>query len=660
MNDELEDQMMLSKWKAYIQGSNDLNGIKKEVAASWTRCRALHLDPFARTPDIRNAKKIMEKNYALLEVATPVIDFVHQFIQGTGFVIVLTDKNGVVLSIKGDNQVVFEAKKNHFDVGAVRSEEVVGTNAIGLSIIERRPIQTVGADHFNIHHHNWACSAAPIVNSDGKLIGVLNLSGYKSLNHRHTLGMVVSLVQVMEKEIHLQEKKRNLKLSNEHLKAVINSISDGVIALDSNGTITAVNAKIQKLFHLDNSQLNGVKAKDVFGEKIPLLDVIETGKDYFEREDVFSVQHRVVPCITTARQIRNEKDQIVGVVGVLKERQRMHNMINHFMGARANFTFEDIIGKSLQLERALSLAKTVADTDTRVVLEGESGTGKELFAQSIHNASNRKSGPFIGVNCSAVPRELIESELFGYCEGAFTGARKGGKPGKFELANGGTLFLDEIGSMPLEMQAKLLRVLQQNEITRVGGIDTIPVDIRIIAASNQPLDQMVTEGLFREDLFYRIGVVVIKIPSLRERTGDVPVLFSHLLKKICNKMGYEVNQISNSLMDTLNTYEWPGNVRELENYVERAVVLAKGAVLTEQHFLRKIFENKTTKTSTKMIGLAQMEKESIEKALNVYKGNISQTAKNLGITRNTLYNKLREYDIIHQRNAKQNVKNLTS
>ncbi|MEL7564368.1 MAG: sigma-54-dependent Fis family transcriptional regulator [Dehalobacterium sp.] len=654
MNDELRDQMMLSKWKSYIQGSNDLKGVKAEVAASWTRCRALGLDPFDRTPSIncRNLKKLLERNDRLLEMATPVIDFVHQFIQGTGFVIVLTDKNGIVLSIKGDNQVVIEAKKNYFDVGAARSETVVGTNAIGLSIIERRPIQTMGAEHFNIHHHYWACSAAPILDSDGKLIGVLDLSGHKDLNHGHTLGMVVSLVQVMEKELHLQEQKRKLKLANEHLKAVINSISDGVIALNRNGTITAANAKIQKLFHFDKSQLIGVRAKEVFGEKIPLLDVFETGKDYFEREDAFTVQHRMVPCITTARQIRNEKGQVVGVVGVLKEKQRMHNMINHFIGAKANFTFKDIIGKSIQLERSLSLAKTVSDTDTRVVLEGESGTGKELFAQSIHNASNRKSGPFIGVNCSAVPRELIESELFGYCEGAFTGARKGGKPGKFELANGGTLFLDEVGSMPLEMQAKLLRALQQNEIIRVGGIETIPVDIRIIAASNQPLDQMVAEGLFREDLFYRIGVVVIKIPSLRERTGDVPVLFSYLLNKICTKMGYEVNQVSNSLMDALNSYEWPGNVRQLENYVERAVVLAGGAMLTEEHFPKKVFENRTVRPSTAMIGLAQMEKETIEKALTMYKGNISQTAKKLGITRNTLYNKLREYDIIHQRNSK--------
>ncbi|MEW6425843.1 MAG: sigma 54-interacting transcriptional regulator [Bacillota bacterium] len=587
----------------------------------------------------------MEKNSYLLEVVSPFIDLIDGLIQGTGFIVVLTDKNGFVLEMKGDEQVIRQAGENNFCVGANRSERAVGTNAIGMAIIENKPFQIVGPEHYNVYHHIWTCSAAPIHDTRGRVIGILNLSGHYSLKHKHTLGMVISLVQAIEREFHLREKSENLKLINEHLKKVIDSISDGVIALDRNGTVTATNTKLKKLFQLNKVKLCGTNAAEIFGEKFPLLEALHSGQDYFDREDFVAVGSRKFSCISTARQIKNEQDQVVGVVGIFREKKEIHTMINRMIGARANFTFEDIVGKSPQLERAVNMARMVAQTDTRIILEGESGTGKELFAQAIHNASKRSGGPFIAINCGAIPRELIESELFGYSEGAFTGARKGGKPGKFELADGGTLFLDEVSSMPLDMQAKLLRVLQQDEITRVGGIETIPVNVRVIAASNKPLEELVTEGHFRSDLFYRLGVVVIKIPPLRERTGDIPLLFSYLLEKICTKYGIGINNYEEGLIDILSSYEWPGNVRELENYIERAVVLARNSVLTAEHFPKKIFQDLPEKQTAAVKPLALMEKENIERALKIFNGNISKTSRYLGITRNTLYNKLREYNI---------------
>lgn len=647
MQSELSYDELYRKWKHFVDGGSDLTGLRKEVAHSWRRCRTIGVNPFERSPRIDPGRlpKLLEKNSYLLEVVSPFIDLIDGLIQGTGFIVVLTDKNGFVLEMKGDEQVLRQAGENNFCVGANRSERAVGTNAIGMAIIENKPFQIVGPEHYNVYHHSWTCSAAPIHDTRGRVIGILNLSGHYSLKHRHTLGLVVSLVQAIEREFHLREKSENLKLINEYLKKVIDSISDGVIALDRNGTVTATNAKLKKLFQLNKVKLCGTHAAEIFGEHFSLLEALHSGQDFFDREDFVTLGARKFSCLTTARQIKNEQDQVVGVVGIFKEKKEIHTMVNRMIGARANFTFEDIIGRSPQLERAVNMARMVAQTDNRIILEGESGTGKELFAQAIHNASKRSGGPFIAINCGAIPRELIESELFGYSEGAFTGAKKGGKPGKFELADGGTLFLDEVSSMPLDMQAKLLRVLQQGEITRVGGIETIPVNVRVIAASNKPLEDLVAEGHFRSDLFYRLGVVVIKIPPLRERTGDIPLLFSYLLEKICAKYGIGINSYEEGLIELLSSYEWPGNVRELENYIERAVVLARNSVLTAEHFPKKIFQDLSEKQVTAVKPLALMEKENIERALKIFNGNISKTSRYLGITRNTLYNKMREYNI---------------
>ncbi|WP_158555787.1 sigma-54-dependent Fis family transcriptional regulator [Peribacillus glennii] len=317
--------------------------------------------------------------------------------------------------------------------------------------------------------------------------------------------------------------------------------------------------------------------------------------------------------------------------------------INNFQ--RYNFTFEDIIGNSESIMSAIEMAKIVSKTDTRIVVEGESGTGKEMFVQAIHNASSFREGPFVAVNCGAIPDQLIESELFGYEEGSFTGAKKGGKQGKFELANGGTLFLDEINSMSADMQVKLLRVLQQNEITRVGGIDPIKVKVRVIAASNEPLENLVEQDDFRRDLFYRLGIIVIEVPPLRDRKEDIPELFSYLLKKICDRLGLKAMDFDHTILTYLKSYQWPGNIRELENYIERAVVLAQRKTITVEHFPKKIIQKTVFQDSEELSTLEVVERQSIKQALDTFEGNISKASKMLGITRKTLYKKIKDYNL---------------
>ncbi|ABR50605.1 sigma54 specific transcriptional regulator, Fis family [Alkaliphilus metalliredigens QYMF] len=313
-------------------------------------------------------------------------------------------------------------------------------------------------------------------------------------------------------------------------------------------------------------------------------------------------------------------------------------------------TFDSIIGSSEEIKWAKKLASKVANTKSNVLLLGESGTGKELFAQAIHNHSPRADFPLIKINCAAIPDELLESELFGYEEGAFTGAKKGGKPGKFELANKSSIFLDEIGDMPVSMQAKLLRVIQEKEIERVGGIKTYPIDVRIIAATNQDLEEMVKNKEFREDLYYRLNVINIKIPPLRDRKGDVTVIADYLLKKLSSEMGTSVTEISLAALEALQAYHWPGNIRELENVIERALNLMdmEGVIMAYHlpYFVRKsIKENKTNNHESLRVITEAVEKKVIEECLVKTRGNKFQTAKLLDISRTSLYEKIKKYGL---------------
>ncbi len=320
---------------------------------------------------------------------------------------------------------------------------------------------------------------------------------------------------------------------------------------------------------------------------------------------------------------------------------------------QGKYTFDNIIGMSNQMKKIRSVASQAAKTSSTVLIKGESGTGKELLAHAIHNASPRCNQPFIRVNCAAIPEQLIESELFGYCEGAFTGALKGGKPGKFELANGGTIFLDEIGDLPVTAQAKVLRVLQEFEIERLGGIKTINVDVRVIAATNRDLASLIKNGNFRKDLFYRLNVVEIETPPLRERCEDIDYLIDYLIEKICERLNVYSVSISEESRNILRSHDFPGNVRELENILERAINFAcETGVIYPEHLVsmvNKITLTKLQEPNNSVLNLKEIvgmaEKNAIIKALEATEGNRNEAARLLNIHRSLLYKKLDKYSI---------------
>ncbi len=319
---------------------------------------------------------------------------------------------------------------------------------------------------------------------------------------------------------------------------------------------------------------------------------------------------------------------------------------------QAKYTFDHIITRNPRMKGLIELARRAADSHSTVLLEGESGTGKEYFSHAIHKAGYRSSGPFVQINCAAIPRELIESELFGYVEGAFTGAKKGGKLGKFELAGGGTLFLDEIGTLPLDMQAKLLRVLEEREYERIGGNQKISVDIRVIAATNEQLSEMVQKGRFREDLYYRLNVIRLTLPPLRERREDVPLLAEHMLEGFCREYGRPPVRLSNGALERLQAYDWPGNVRELRNVLERALTVSEGRVLYTKDLPDIFLEGEPLPPMeaedgplTLEAAVRAAEAAVIRQALQRCDGSRTEAARLLGIHRTGLHKKMKAYGI---------------
>ena len=466
------------------------------------------------------------------------------------------------------------------------------------------------------------------------------------------------------KEIHKQKEILST------LKAIINSTDDAISVVDEKGIHTLVNDAYTRLIGLTEDDVLGKSSNiDIAEGESMHMKVLKT------RKPVHGVRMKVGP---------NKKEVLVNVAPVIVDRElkgsvavihdlseirnlteELNQVKKRVRHLEAKYTFDDIVGKSRAMIIAKEQAIKAASTPATVLLHGESGTGKELFAHAIHNHSSRKNRQFIRVNCSALTDTLLESELFGYESGAFTGASKKGRKGLFEEADRGTMFLDEIGMMSLNLQAKLLRVLQEKEIVRVGSNEPIDVDVRIISATNTNLEEAVKKGIFREDLYYRLYVIPIFIPPLRERKEDIPVLVQNIIRKCNQEFGRNIKDVSSEVIDLLLNYAWPGNIRELENVIERAVINMKvyDNILKQKHLPEFISVTKQKRkeeeyfTADKIPGIGkdkliklnnikkETEKSIILNTLNIFNGNCQKTAQHLGISIRTLYYKIQKYQI---------------
>jgi PAS domain S-box-containing protein len=459
-------------------------------------------------------------------------------------------------------------------------------------------------------------------------------------------------LSVQERTEELNRKNMELTLLNRNLNMVIMNMSDGVIILQKSGNFEWLNPAIKTSWgdiYRDFEEDFQAWVSDQDNQFMQRLFV--KGKPFQDEE--ISVPSKAVTLrfLASGTPTLTDKGVINSAVLILRPIKNVHHLVNRFSGSTARFRFADIITCNPQMKETVEVARMAARSSSSVLIEGESGTGKELFAQAIHNASQRSAGAFVAVNCGAIPRELIASELFGYSEGAFTGAKKGGNPGKFELADGGTLFLDEIGDMPLEQQVALLRVIQEKSISRIGSNQVIPVDVRIICATNKNLLELMQTGRFRQDLYYRLNVINLRILPLRERKEDIPLLFEHFLQQ----MNQEVSQLSQKdFIERLLSYDWPGNVRELQNTVERIVHLEHNMPdhswpsRIGQDLVLPAHQNTGNDLSIQQAH-ARYKNERLEqqrrliiRLLELNQGNVSKVAKEMGISRSTLYRKMKE------------------
>jgi PAS domain S-box-containing protein len=441
------------------------------------------------------------------------------------------------------------------------------------------------------------------------------------------------------------------------LHMALDNIEFGTLVVDADGIVTFYSRSYERFLGIPRQQVLGRHVADVI-ENTRMHLVVRSGEPEIGWKQKIQGQNMVVQRVP----IRDEAGKVIGAVGQVMFRdvaeitelaQKLNLLeskleyyereLEHLRSSK--YTFDHIIGTSPAIEEAKRLALKAAEGQSTVLLLGESGVGKELFAHAIHHASPRRSKAFVRVNCSSIPRELMESELFGYEAGAFTGAGRRGKPGKFELANQGAIFLDEIGDMPLEMQPKLLRVLQEKEVERVGGTKTLAVDFRLITATNADPEALVKAGRLRQDLFYRLNVVPIRIPPLRERREDIPAISRHLLARLREEQGVRPLGISPEVLGLFQRYDWPGNIRELTNVLERASYAADGPQIEMEHlplFLRGPRDVRAgeRQRSNLRLALREAERDAVVRALKMAKGNKAKAAKLLGIHRTGLYQKL--------------------
>jgi len=554
--------------------------------------------------------------------------------------------------INQDTEIT-HVNQTYLDILGFKAEDIIGKKIRDViphskmpRVLETGKIEEI--DLWSVNGRNMFVSRLPIMRN-GKVIGAIG----------HTLTLELSVPKFLVSK--LQETDTQF---NTIFEGLIENPNTAYIIVDKDGYITVMNKTFLDIIGKQREDVIGKHVLEVLPHsKLP--ETLSTGR--MDSADIWPiVEGRDI--LINRIPIR-QNGQIIGAIG--------HSMVLDMSGAKmlmkrlqetqkelsvykdevntiyqARWRFEDLKGRSSEFVTIKAMAQQFAQTSSTLLITGESGTGKELFAQAIHNASNSRTGPFIRINCVTLPENLLESELFGYEDGAFTGAKKGGKPGKFELARGGTVFLDEIGDMPMSMQTKLLSVLQERVIERVGGTRPIDINVRVIAATNRNLEEMVANHEFREDLYYRLNVVQLQIPPLRKRIEDLPVLVDGLIPRINKKLGTSVNRITEQALEVLRNYSWPGNVRELENMLERAINLAhiRSADCIDTVDFPSLSKKETltvTADSSRTLNevMDALEKDMIVRALEETGHNKTKTAQMLGIHSSVLYRKLSKYGL---------------
>ncbi|SDC95488.1 sigma-54-dependent Fis family transcriptional regulator [Paraburkholderia lycopersici] len=646
------DAGIMTAWEHRVGGgewhSTEVRGV---VDDSWQRCLVGQVNPAAdRAPPPLGEDQLMRWQGAsdrLISASLPLMQQTRELLTQTGTVMLLADPDGMVLKHEGDMRIIEPAHEIGLMPGCNWTELNCGTNAIGTALALGQPVQIHGAEHFCAGIKRWTCSATVIRDPfDGHVLGVIDVSGLADTYSRYTLALTVSLAGRIESRLAKDAMQRRLRVLDRCAPHLGGNGPDGVLIVDDRGRLVKANAQIVPAL-----RRLGFDVQFDASFVLPGLDT---------RSGTFTVASATAPAwLRQAHvEILREDGDVLGFMIVIPGASAVRSAIPvtrpHRVETRG---FGRVVGDSRVLRAAVDKARQLAPSKVPVLLLGETGVGKELFAQGIHQASERANGPFVALNCGGLSKDLLASELFGYAEGAFTGARKSGAAGKIEAANGGTLFLDEIGEMPLDIQPHLLRVLEENEIYRLGENTPRKVDFRLVAATHRDLKDAIGKGMFRMDLFYRIAVTTVSIPSLRERIEDLPALIAYWLEHMRGSYGLQDRSFDDEAYACLLNYSWPGNVRELRNAIEGSLLLADGPVISAEKLPAEVRApvapaacgapgvTSASEPSTEA-SLRMAEAETIRRALDRHAGNLTQAANQLGIAKSTLYEKVRRYELV--------------
>ncbi|ABN76610.1 sigma-54-dependent Fis family transcriptional regulator [Cereibacter sphaeroides] len=630
-----DQRATMRAWERLLSGeTTDLPaGVRPEILRSWQRCQTGGTDALAAGAPSVPRPDTPTRSCELLEAASDTLDQLGRLLDGTGAMLLLCDGEGVVIRAMGDPSTREKGREINLEVGGRWDEEAIGTNGIGTAIREGRPVFVHACEHFCAGIKGWSCAAAPIRDPFGfGTIGAIDLSGGPGIFRPHNLALVAAAAREIEAllgERHRQERERLLAAFID--AGASRGPDDAVVILD----------RVGRVVYSRNPPQGGGLRDGLLKVGQPLLDL---GPHPSDTQIVAALPPALQPSGISPLILDGERR---GTVLHLPARTKPRP-VSAEIRPRAG-TAEPplpIVGASDIFLEAVDLARRAAEAGSSILVQGETGTGKELFARLVHASERHKAdAPFITMNCGAIAVELVASELFGHVAGAFTGAMRDGRPGKFELAHGGVLCLDEIGEMPLDIQPYLLRVLESRAIYRVGDSRRRPVEVQVVAMTNRDLMQDVSSGAFRADLYYRISTVTIEVPPLRARQGDVPLLVDHFNRAAARRLNRAPLRFSDAAMALLDGWSWPGNVRELRNVCDRLHVFVRGDRVEVSDLPEPMRRAPTLPSRPGEQSLDEVEETAIRQAFAAARGNVTRVAAILGVSRPTLYRKMRQYGI---------------
>ncbi|MCB1353580.1 MAG: sigma-54-dependent Fis family transcriptional regulator [Rhodobacteraceae bacterium] len=638
---EYDERETMRAWEKFLINNRVLPEgacpVRTEILQSWSRSSSSGIDAQANEAPMpyrsEAISRLKHANRDLREAARGAFSQIGKLLEGSDAMLILTDGNGVIIETIGDERTLDDGREIHLEIGGVWGEDAIGTNGIGTALRTGCPIFVHASEHFCAGIKCWTCAGAPIRDPfDQSVIGVVDLSGPTEIFRRHNTALVAAAASEIQRVLGERQQQERARL----LEAFIESgpargERDGVVLLDRYGRVV-YNRNMPKA-----TQNAGAFA---MGQRLVDPSRVRSEAEIAAALPCF-LEPRGVSFLRLDGEVRGTALIISGDGPSTRRAER---------AAPARKLPVEIVGDCPKLAAAIDLARRAAEAGASVLVQGETGVGKELFARLVH-AEARKAAPFVALNCGAISRDLIGAELFGHVAGAFTGAVREGKPGKFELADKGVLCLDEIGEMPQDMQPYLLRVLEQRAVWRIGDSRRRPVDVQLVALTNRDLLAEVEQGRFRRDLYYRLGTVTIHVPPLRERGDDILTLAEHFSLEFSERQNRPLLHFPDEVRELMRAYGWPGNVRELRNLIERLYLLVRGRDVSLEDLppeMRAAGQGGAAAKARPEDGarsLEDLEEEAIRNTIRAEKGNLSRVAATLGISRPTLYRKMRLYDI---------------